>query len=185
MLEDLRQILHDANNGDPFAHLVFAGYLELDEFETQLGRVGRVNGPAFLCDAWQCEVISSDTLTAVIGHVWADAEYPNQNLDRELWRELFRAAGFTVDGKLAERPKEPVEVWRGSVPERRTDWSWSTDRTVAEKFAAGVRGRKPGRLYRLMAPPWSLLCANTERGEAEYVIDTDCLGGSLIEEVPR
>ncbi|MER7309999.1 hypothetical protein, partial [Streptomyces griseoluteus] len=146
--------------------------VDLTEFCTWLGRVGRVNGPALLFDAWHRAQIDTATLTATIGSVWSDAEYPDQCLDREAWRELFAAAGFTVDGQPATRPAEPVELWRGTVPERRTDWSWTTDRAVAERFAGGLRGRKPGRLYRLLAPPHALLCANTERDEAEYVVDT-------------
>jgi hypothetical protein len=179
-LAGLRTIAQQAESGDPFAQLVFAGDLDQQEFEELLGRAGRVNGPALLFDAWYGESLTHDVLAAVIGGVWSAAEYPNQCLEHETWRELFDAAGFTIDGVPAERPTASVELWRGSVPERRTDWSWSTDRAVAEKFAAGVRGRKPGRLYRVMAPPQALLCANNDRSEAEYVVDTRDL---VIEEV--
>lgn len=168
-----------------FAEFDKIPFLTRKQFEAWRWRVGRANVPALLHDAWYGRKISRATLTASIGSVWSLAEYPDRNLDHDLWRDLFDEAGFTVDGRRTPKPDRPVEVWRGSVPERRTDWSWTTDRQVAEKFAEGVRGRKPGRLYRLMAPPWSLLCANSERGESEYVIDTDCLGGSLIEEVAR
>lgn len=101
------------------------------------------------------------------------AEYPDRALTREEWRDLFREAGFTIDGHPAPRPTQPVTLWRGSVPERRTDWSWSTARTVAEGYANGTRARRPqGRLYRVDAPPAALLAANMERDEAEYVVDT-------------
>ena len=48
-----------------------------------------------------------------------------------------------------------MELWRGSVPERRTDWSWTTRRTVAQEYAAGTGVRRPttGRLFRTLAPP--------------------------------
>jgi hypothetical protein len=49
------------------------------------------------------------------------SEYPDDALDREAWRTLFARADFTADGRPAERPAGPVELWRGSVPERRAD----------------------------------------------------------------
>lgn len=164
---------HQAELDQLFNDFVQLGHATLDEFERWVERVGRTNAPALLFDAWYGEIIDQDTLTAVVGPIWSDAEYPDRCLDRDIWRDLFDAGGYTVDGQPAERPTEPVELWRGTVPERRTDWSWTTDRTIAEKFAAGLRGRKPGRLYRLLCPPHALLAANTERGEAEYVVDTD------------
>lgn len=158
---------------DPFEALPRLGKVTTDEFERLLGFAGMRNGPALLFDAYAGRHIDSATITAVIGPVWSTAEYPDQNIDRDGWRILFRRAGFTIDGKPADRPEEPLELWRGSVPERRRDWSWSTDRTVAEGYANGTSARRPqGRLYRVVAPPEALLCANAERGEAEYVIDT-------------
>lgn len=150
-----------------------AGILDLDQFEEHLDHAGRINGPAVLFDAWFGKQISPQTLAAVIGRVWQMAEYPDSCLPHTVWRKLFAAAGFTVDGVPAERPASPVEVWRGTVPERRRDWSWTTDRAVAEAFAFGhVRRRPTGRLYRALAPAQALLCANTVRDEAEYVVDT-------------
>lgn len=149
------------------------GIIGPDQFEELLDFIGRVDRPALLHDAWLLGRIEKATLTALIGQVWSMAEYPDRALEPMLWRWLFDAAGFTVDGVPAERPAGPVELWRGTVPERRRDWSWTTDRAVAERFAFGhVRGRPDGRLYRVLAPSAALLCGNTERGEAEYVLDT-------------
>ncbi|MGW2259074.1 hypothetical protein ACWCXE_14755 [Streptomyces sp. NPDC001780] len=146
-------------------------------------RGGRCDGPALLFDAWFGYVIDAGTLAAHIGRVWSMAEYPDAALDRPAWRRLFAAAGFTADGRFTERPAHPNELWRGSVPERRADWSWTTRRAVAEGYATGTSARRPptGRLYRTVAPPCALLAYNAGRDESEYVVDTEAL---TITEVP-
>ncbi|SMF64527.1 hypothetical protein [Streptomyces sp. Amel2xC10] len=124
------------------------------------------------------QLLVADRLTTaeldyLIGGIWSGAEFPDRHLDRDTWRWLFKVAGFTIDGTSAERPAEPIVLWRGSVPERRTDWSWSTNRSIAEGYANGTAARRPtGRLYTVLAPPESLLCANNCRGEDEIVVDT-------------
>lgn len=149
------------------------GILSLDEFEDLCLLAGRVNGPALLHDAWMLRRIEQSTVTATISDIWSMAEYPDRTMPRHSWRRLFSVAGYTRDGHAAERPAEPVELWRGTVHERRRDWSWSTDRAVAEKFAYnGVYGRPIGTVFRVLAPPQSLLCENTERDESEFVVDT-------------
>ncbi|WP_413106176.1 hypothetical protein [Streptomyces sp. Inha503] len=66
-------------------------------------------------------------------------------------------------GRPAERPAGPVELWRGSVPERRSDWSWTTRRTVAGGYATGTGVHRPttGCLYRTIASPSALLAHDT------------------------
>lgn len=157
--------------------------LDAGRFAGLLLRAGRLEGPALLCKAWSGGVIGVGIFVAQVGRVWSMAEYPDAALDRETWRTLFAAAGFTVDGRPAERPAGAVELWRGSVPERRADWSWSTSRVVAEGYATGTGARRPttGRLYRVLAPPCALLARNTGRDEDEYVLDTDAL---TITQVP-
>ncbi|MFF2077095.1 hypothetical protein ACFVXG_20325 [Kitasatospora sp. NPDC058162] len=149
-----------------------ATVLTTDQLQHLIGLAGRIYGPAFLAQAYSDGKVDNGTVRALVGNVWSACEYPDRELDRDTWQWLFDVAGYTEDGELAERPTEPVELWRGSVPERRTDWSWSSDRAVAEKFAAGIRGRRPGHLYRLVCPPEALLAANNDRSEAEFVVDT-------------
>ncbi|MDH6141017.1 hypothetical protein P3T35_003030 [Kitasatospora sp. GP30] len=122
-----------------------AAQLTTEQLERLIGLAGRNYGPDFLYEAYGEGKVGNDTVRALVGAVWTGSEYPDRLLDHDTWRWLFQVAGFTVDGQPAERPTRPVELWRGSVPERRTDWSWSTDRAVAEKFAAGTGGRPPGR----------------------------------------
>ncbi|MFD9871739.1 hypothetical protein ACFXI8_26850 [Streptomyces niveus] len=145
---------------------------ERADFGTVLTWGGRLAGPRLLSDAYDGGLIDDGTLAAHIGQVWSGADYPDAALGHGRWRKLFHAAGFTRDGVPADRPAEPVELWRGSVPARRTDWSWPTDWETAAQYATGSFGRPAGRLYRLLAPPAALLGAYDGRDESEYVVDT-------------
>jgi hypothetical protein len=160
--------------------------LTLDEFEARLCRAGRVKGPRLLFEAWFGREIDRDVLAVCIGAVWSGAEYPFGAMTQSIWRELFDAAGYTVDGKPAKRPVGPTRLYRGSIPTLRRRWSWTTDRALAERFArgyvdGGFLGRMPGKVYVLDVPPESLLCAINDRRESEYVVDTR---GLKIREVP-
>lgn len=150
-----------------------ANWLTTAELESLIGRAGRNYGPMFLDEAYAEAKVAAETVTALVGQIWSAAEYPDRQLDHDTWRWLFDVAGFTIDGKPEPRPTTPIVLWRGSVPERRTDWSWSTDRAVAEKYAFGSMNYRPiGRLYTVTAPTHALLCANNGRDEAEIVVDT-------------
>lgn len=158
-----------------YEQLLAADQLTTAELEMLISRAGRNEGPVFLATAYAENLIEADTVTALIGGIWSSAEFPDRYLDHGTWRWLFDVAGFTVEGKPADRPTEPLTLFRGAVPERRTDWSWSRDRAVAERFAAGLRGRGTGRLWVCTVPPESMLAVNTERDEAEIVVDTRSL----------
>lgn len=157
-----------------------------DEWDAQalgtvLGWGGRLAGPYLLADAVDGGLVDGHAVAAHIGRVWSLADYPDEALGHDRWRTLFELAGFTRDGARTERPTSPVELWRGSVPERRRDWSWSADCETAARYAIGSYGRPRGRLYRLVAPPDALLCANDGRAESEYVVDTDYSGLVIID----
>jgi len=157
------------------------GVLSLDEFELLLSRAGRIPGPELLAEAWRLERIEVSTLAATISDVWSDCEFPNLALDHDVWREMFRTAGYTRDGQRVERPQQSMELWRGAPPQHSRGWSWTADRAMAERFAYGaLRRRLPGRLYRVLAPPPALLCESSGRQESEFVVDTD---GLEVEEV--
>ncbi|MGW3091725.1 hypothetical protein [Streptomyces sp. NPDC001108] len=142
------------------------------QFGTVLGWGGRIAGPFLLWDAVDGGLIGGETIAAYIGGIWSRAEFPDSALGHDRWRAFFGLAGYTRDGVRVPRPAEPVELWRGSVPERRADWSWTTDRATAVQYAAGSHSRPPGALYRLTAPPAALLCENNNRKEHEFVVDT-------------
>ncbi|MER7952371.1 hypothetical protein ABTY59_33765 [Streptomyces sp. NPDC096079] len=156
---------------------------DAEQLGTVLGWAGRIAGPYLLWEAHDGGLVDGVALAAHVGPVWSRTEFPDAALGHDRWRELWRAAGFTRDGRPAARPAAPVELWRGSVPERRGDWSWTTDRKVAEEYAAGGFRRKVGRLYRTVAPPEALLGAYNGRGEGEYVIETG--GLSITEHAPE
>jgi hypothetical protein len=139
-----------------------------------LGLAGRNAGPHLLDFAWASQVISPDTVTRVTSHVWSGVEYPQDWVTRASWIDLFSTAGFTIDGHLAERPTEPVKLWRGCVPRLRRRMSWTSDLEMARKFAFGMlRGREEGAVYETAAPPYALFCINhISRKESEYVINT-------------
>ncbi len=131
--------------------------------------------PYLLWLAWYCGKIEPATLTALIAGAWCMAEYPERSLPLADWREMFAAAGYTVEGQPAERPAEPVTLYRGAVHARRRGWSWTADREIAQRFASGdFYRRQLGAVYVTSAPPSALLCRihATGRSEDEYVVDT-------------
>ncbi|MET7781521.1 hypothetical protein ABZU94_07315 [Streptomyces mirabilis] len=152
--------------------LQWADRLTTSELGWLIGLAGRTYGPTFLAEALEEDKITAQTVADLVGGIWSGAEYPDRHHDHDTWRWLFDTAGFTVDGERAPRPETPMVLFRGSVPERRTDWSWSRDRAVAERFAAGLRGRGEGRLWVCEVPPAHMLAINTERDEDEVVVDT-------------
>lgn len=155
------------------------------ELERLCSREGRNQCPGLLFDAWTTKEISAQTVTALVGPVWCDAEFPEACLKRSYWLELFAVAGYTVDGKAAPRPDAPVTLWRGADFSRRRGMSWTADREIAEWFATSQsRDRAYGWLFQVKARPSSLLCFNggpDSRGEAEYVVNTKGLHIKMAE----
>lgn len=152
--------------------LLWADRLTTEELEWLIGLAGRTSGPTFLAEALSEDKITDETVADLIGGVWSSAEFPDRHLDRDTWRWMFDTAGFTIDGKRAARPDGPMTLYRGSVPERRADWSWTWTLDVAEKFAAGTAGRPPSLVWVCTVPPANMLAINTGRAEDEVVVDT-------------
>lgn len=145
-----------------------------DEVEWMCSRVGRNPACVLLSELDHNGLLEPDAYL-LTGDIWSTSEYPDAYLDPDDWRSLFDEAGYTVDGVRAAYPDQPVQLWRGSVPERRDHWSWTDDRTVAVRYASGGFRRQPGKLWTATVDPWRLLAQNTDRAEAEYVVDTDGL----------
>ncbi|MGW1278044.1 hypothetical protein ACWD4V_13970 [Streptomyces tsukubensis] len=143
------------------------------ELQLLIGMAGRDYGPLFLSDADEHGKITPAETASVIGDIWSMAEYPDRKLGHDEWRRLFAVAGFTIDGAPHPQPTETARLYRGSVPERRADWSWTSSIDVALRYARGhVTGRTRGGLWVCDVPPAHMLAINTGRGEDETVVDT-------------
>lgn len=148
-----------------------------DELTAAVSRLGRNAGPPLLADLLAEYLLTASAAAAVIGDVWSMAEYPDHYLAHDRWRELFALAGYTRNGKGAARPTNAITLYRGSVPERRADWSWTDQLSVAVGYASGTRAQRPlGKVWSAEVEPWRLLARNdgpSGRNESEYVVDTD------------
>jgi hypothetical protein len=144
-----------------------------EELDSALPRVGRVYGPTLLSALLGHDLITGEDLTRLVGVVWSMAEYPDDALGHERWLELFTLAGYTVDGVLATRPSSSVTLYRGSVPERRADWSWTDSLDIAQSYAhGGIGGRPQSTVWTAEVDPARLLARISERDEDEYVVNT-------------
>lgn len=166
-----------------FEHFVEEGPPDVEQLGTARFRIDRNHGPALLADLHNEGLLDPDVAAAHVGVVWSMAEYPDAYLDHEAWRWLFALAGYTHNGVRTARPSGALTLYRGSVPERRGDWSWTDNIDVARRYAAGGLGGRPaGRVWRAEVDPRRLLARNDEedgRAEAEYVVDTD--GQTIVE----
>lgn len=143
-----------------------------DNLSTALSRVGRNYEPQLLATLHAEIMLTREQLAKHVGSAWSASEYPDKLLDHAEWEDLFDGAGYTVDGVPAERPTESLMLYRGSVPERSTDWSWTDNIEVARKYAGGHFRRPVGKVYVADVPPSALLARNTGRSEDEYVVNT-------------
>lgn len=113
-----------------------------------------------------------DELAKGIECAWTAAEFPMSWIKRDGWRQLFERVGFLEDIRRAERPAEPMTLFRGSVKAKRFGWSWTDDVEQAEWFAERWRqGGHDGRVWTVTVPPEAILAHfPTSRNESEWVI---------------
>ncbi|MFZ2176594.1 MAG: hypothetical protein WAW17_21645 [Rhodococcus sp. (in: high G+C Gram-positive bacteria)] len=113
-------------------------------------------------------LLSPETLAAAASKAWKGKPYDNDVRD-EVWREMFRIAGFTKDNRRARRPLLPVTLYRGAGVENREGLSWTTLPGVAHYFAQN-RQRVPftGMVWtarvpakRILARPATLMRVST------------------------
>lgn len=142
-----------------------------DVWSTVSGRLRGVDRPALLYDlVYDTDVeVPNTVLGFAAADAWSGAEYPAQCVDPWHWEEWFEQAGYTVDGRSAPQPDRPVTLYRGSTDPG--GMSWTSDRSVAERFATGrLRGRAAGQVFEKVFDPRELLAHLTEREESEYIV---------------
>jgi hypothetical protein len=146
--------------------------LTVDEAETALSRVGRVNGPALLFDLYYSGCLTADMLPALVVGVWSAAEWPSGNLPRSTWINWFRKAAYPP-------PSGPLVIYRGAIPQHARGMAWTTDRQRAEWFANRWAG---AHVYTVTAEPAAVLAdvdaieGDGGRRECEIVVDPAMLG---------
>ena len=167
---------------DPLVDYFLAnGKPTVDALLTARCRVGRNNGPELLWRLYESGLLTRWSATRHVAAAWSGCEFPEDALwdyDPDAWHYLFGLAGYTVDGRRAERPTEPVKLYRGASWERREGMSWTDDVTVARWFAnrsTRIHPESPGRLWTTTVDPGCLLARNVNErpGEPEYICFVD------------
>ena len=152
------------------------GSLTADDFEELQVKAGRNHAPELLHQAWFGAKMAPGELAGAAVSAWTSAEYPQEALGRQTWLDIFADAGFSIDGRPAERPAGTVQLFRGATHKRRRMMAWTTSREVSESFAhGGLGGRGLGQVWTTTAPPAAMLAivgAYGREGEDEYIIDT-------------
>jgi hypothetical protein len=172
---------------DALCDLQGEGYT-LDDLRTALLLVGRNSTPRVLMDVYLNTSIPDDRwLQILVPDAWAMCEFPLSALDRDEWRILFDAAGYTIDGVRRPRPRKPRRLYRGAAEEYRDRWSWTEDRAVAGRFADRYQSVWHGRVWTVVAPPDRVLAKFTGRSEvcgreAEWVVDVTGLDITLADD---
>lgn len=121
--------------------------------------------------------LADPTMIGIVAKAWAFGEPGSAScIGYDEWRKLFVGNGFTCLGQHAERPTEPVTVYRGCTPVHRFGMAWSTEVRVARRFATErMSGRQLGNVYVARVEPDYLL-AFIEDGHEEYEWVVDPLG---------
>lgn len=135
------------------------------------------HSPAIFAELVRCADeygIDLEDLADYAGLAWVGVA--DQHLDRERWRALFEIAGYREDDEPAERPIEPMALWRGAMPKFRANWSWANLRDAAHMYASGWWVQEEvGIVWRAVVEPERLLARVSHGRYAEYVVDTDGL----------
>jgi hypothetical protein len=148
-----------------------------ENVDTAASRLNRNYYPALVNTLYAEDMFwgtwGEEQLRGVICSAWSMAEFPLVQLDEDQWRELFDHVGYVVDGKAAERPSEPLTLYRGAMPKFRNGWAWTDDRDLAQWFADRPHHRGEGQVWKAVVEPERLLARISEQreGESEYVVD--------------
>lgn len=151
---------------------------QVDDIEEACCLVGRNAAPGLLMDLHYEDMLTPAHYIAMVGHVWAMAEWPLRQLEGYEWLELFRCAGYTRamedgPGRRWPRPRKPRTLYRGADEANRLGWSWTDKIETARWFANRPQWKTPGRVWTITVDPRWLLARIDTRKESEYVIEVD------------
>ena len=146
------------------------------QIETALSYVGRNGAPTLLWHLRQLGLLTRPAARRCVGDTWSMSD-GQVDLDLDLWLALFQWAGYTDSGKRADRPAEPLALYRGAPEESRYRWSWTEDLQLAQWFATRFSdrpGHLPSKVWTAVVPPSRLLAhiVDCRPGEREYVVYT-------------
>lgn len=146
------------------------GPMDLDTCLRVFARVERPWRPLLLRDLVDSgALVLGPAVAAVVPLAWASG-HPEDAVERGRWLEWFGAVGFTVEGTVAQRPGEPVTLYRGCTRGAVRRMAWTAEPAAAWVYAHGrVAGRLPGQIWAaVVAPEYLLACLARHR---EYVVD--------------
>lgn len=135
---------------------------------------GRIYGPRIMFGLDHYDCVEPEAYAELVPYVWGLAEYPGLSLNKTDWMRLWRKAGYTDDGRPAERPQGTLRLWRAAHPRYKRGFAWTSERKVAEWFLQSRYDPKGvHRLYEAVVPCERLLARIHEegRGEHEYIVD--------------
>lgn len=145
------------------------------EWASAAARVGRDRAPMLLVELADADLVTGDVLARAVSDAWRRADRPSGVVEPERWIELFRDAGYAVDGVPALRPVRPVRLYRGCDAEHRAGMAWTDDPDRARWFAERPF-RSSGAVWTTPAPPAALLARPGGPGDTDYVVDPAALG---------
>lgn len=148
-----------------------------------------------LVDCWRSGELAGSELTKTVPKVWFQCIFPLSWVPAATWAQMFDGIGYCVNGRPADRPAEPVTLYRGVATCRNArrmarkytglppelGWSWTDDPDQATTFAEhAARGAYTGpwAVYRIDAPPAALLARIAINDE--HVIDTSRLAAHPV-----
>ncbi|MDM2493482.1 hypothetical protein PP564_13975 [Mycobacteroides abscessus] len=126
--------------------------------------VNRDTPPTRVQQLWFDQKISQEQLRRWLTLWWWRVKPGNYALPREQWIELFRAAGYAVNGEAAV-PPERVTLFRGAGEDDRWGWWWTEDPRVAMDYRCRVWGRSVW----ITQAPGSALLAHRNKSKDKVV----------------
>lgn len=159
--------------------------LDLRTFRRYSSALDRNEAPGLLFDlVYIDKSLDVARVPGALADAWSAPEYPERALGGGTWIAMFEKAGYTHDGQPADRPSEPVRLFRGCTSEvifnednyleidPRFGMSWTSDVDTARRFAAGIRGRARGNVYAAVVQPEHLLAylGPQHRDESEFIV---------------